>query len=85
MRLDHLLSRVSRAESYDRLLLYVPFAVKGDGLNGKLVSYHFSVVKVRPWACSSAGEQRLCKAKVTGSNPVISTEFGQQENWAYAH
>ncbi len=55
MRLDHLLSRVSRAESYDRLMLYMPFAVKGDGLNGKLVSYHFSVVKVRPWACSSAG------------------------------
>lgn len=25
--------------------------------------------------CSSAGEQRLCKAKVAGSNPAISTEF----------
>ncbi len=28
--------------------------------------------------CSSAGEQRLCKAKVTGSNPVISTEQSER-------
>ena len=29
----------------------------------------------KSWGCSSVGEQRLCKAKVRGSNPAISTEF----------
>ncbi len=50
MRLDHLLSRVSEPDPYDKIgaPIVLPFAVKGAGSKqGKYASYHFSVVKVR--------------------------------------
>jgi hypothetical protein len=55
VRLDHLLSRVSERDPTTDRCSILPFAVKGAGLNDQLASYHFSVVKVGPWACSSAG------------------------------
>ena len=49
MRLDHLLSRVSEPDPYDKIGAprVRPFAVKGTGSKGTYASYHFSVVKVK--------------------------------------
>jgi hypothetical protein len=50
VRLDHLLSRVSEPDPYDKIgaPIVLPFAVKGAGSNKvSNASYHFSVVKVR--------------------------------------
>lgn len=45
-------------------------------MNDEIVGSNPTSAAVATWGCSSMGEQFLCKEKVAGSTPVISTTEG---------